>query len=537
MSDPALVHAALQHFPPGFSLAFAGWVVPVGVAATAGLCRLSARGLLRPLRRALAADPDLHWTERSRLAWPVRRRSSLLPVVIALSAGIYTATSTGPFGLLSPGWRGAALALLLLGVGVGATLQATQEALPRPVSLRDRLRALLVHVATHLLPVPACLAAGLVVDPGQPWTAALALVLAFGALLALHRGAAVRGLLWAGLASPAPPRLQDAVRRAAVEARAALPQVVMLRSWVPNAYALQGAGILLFTEGAVRALTPRQVEAVAAHELGHMAEGASLQWLRRLPWLVVAPLCLWRLALVLDEATLLVAMPGYVVAIVGLRVLLRRRLRAAESEADGFGHHHGEDYARALEAVYRGGGVPAVLGPRRVHPSLYDRMREAGIEPDWPPPEPPPSGWSLGRVGLLLLPILAPAVGLFAVTQVSAGERVGLAPVVLTAGAPAPLLGHARTRAAHGGDGEACTDLMHLSCALRPDPYTCAEAAIWLAELGRCSDAQRELERASVELLARAWDEPTMAVASEYLAGAARWVGACESAPRSPSGR
>jgi Zn-dependent protease with chaperone function len=384
MPDAVLVSAALQHFPPGFRLAFALWAVPVVGAGTFLLTHLAGRELLSPLRAAVRAHgAALHWTERNRLGWNARRWSGLLAVAAALSVGLHAFVFTGPLGLAAPAWRGVFLATWALFCGLVGALQVSAEALPVAVPLRTRAASLAGVLGLRLAGLGACLLAGLVWVPSRPWTALLALGLATASVAWLARGGTVRLLRAVGLVHSASPRLVDAVRRAAVETRSALPEIAVLRGWAPNAFAVSEAQLLLFTEGAQDGLSPEQLEAVASHELEHLAEDASLVWMRRLPLVLVLPLSLWRgLFLVERVEILLGGLALYCVLVVVLKTVLTRRLRRAERDADSASHHHGATYARALEATYRQGGVPAVLSARSVHPSLFDRMRAAGVEPD-----------------------------------------------------------------------------------------------------------------------------------------------------------
>ena len=99
-----------------------------------------------------------------------------------------------------------------------------------------------------------------------------------------------------------------------------------------------------------------------------------------------------------------------VVLIVGLRLSnrLSRRMehqadaRAAEAQASA------GVYARALERLYETNLLPAVQASKRTtHPDLYDRMIQAGLNPDYPRPAPPPRGAGMIGWGTLLLALVA----------------------------------------------------------------------------------------------------------------------------------
>lgn len=76
-----------------------------------------------------------------------------------------------------------------------------------------------------------------------------------------------------------------------------------------------------------------------------------------------------------------------------------------EIGADVFGSWLHEDksiYARALAKLYRANETPAVMSRKRlVHPHLYDRLRVAGITPDFPRPD-PPARWGSMVAGLIV---------------------------------------------------------------------------------------------------------------------------------------
>ena len=118
----------------------------------------------------------------------------------------------------------------------------------------------------------------------------------------------------------------------------------------------------------------------------------------------------------------------------------------------------------------------------------------------------------------------AALVGLFALT---AAERVPVWPVLATAGAPHALVGHGRTRIALG-DPEPGTALLELACHAQPDPYHCAETAMWLAELGRCAPAQAALAAATAASSQETGpDRGPEGALGAYLTEAATWVGRC----------
>jgi hypothetical protein len=86
-----------------------------------------------------------------------------------------------------------------------------------------------------------------------------------------------------------------------------------------------------------------------------------------------------------------------------------------EIRADVFGSWLHEDksiYARALAKLYRANELPAVMSRKRlVHPHLYDRLRAAGITPDFPRPD-PPARWGSMVASLIVVMNMAGFLGI-----------------------------------------------------------------------------------------------------------------------------
>jgi hypothetical protein len=152
---------------------------------------------------------------------------------------------------------------------------------------------------------------------------------------------------------------------------------------------------------------------------------------------------------------------------------MRRRLEhAADAHAHNEDAARGEAYARVLERIYALNGIPAVMrGALGAHPSLYDRMRAAGVEPAFARPEPPP------RMLVPLVVCFTLAIAALLGTRVALmwaevvhGERLAVIHVVLaTTGGDANAveqLGYARYLA---GDVEGATDAYAAAAELDPD--------------------------------------------------------------------
>jgi Zn-dependent protease with chaperone function len=157
-----------------------------------------------------------------------------------------------------------------------------------------------------------------------------------------------------------------------------------------QAYALPVTGELWFSRRLLAICTDEEVSAIAAHEIGHLAESrftvvgrvaASMVW-----WpLVFIPLAFAKFSLG--------GFFGLMLLCAGLSWLSRRMSHRLERRADGIAANaqgHEGVYASALEKSYRDNQMPAV-NPKgqRTHPSLYDRLTDAGRIPDYPRPQPP----------------------------------------------------------------------------------------------------------------------------------------------------
>jgi hypothetical protein len=98
---------------------------------------------------------------------------------------------------------------------------------------------------------------------------------------------------------------------------------------------------------------------------------------------------------------------GVYVAQLAVRDFVHRMEKRADAMAK---KHEGESagaYARALERLYQLSHTPAVLGGRRTHPDLYDRLLAAGVTPDYPRPRAPEAPtntyWLLGILAMMTL--------------------------------------------------------------------------------------------------------------------------------------
>jgi Zn-dependent protease with chaperone function len=364
-------------------------------------------------------------------------------------------------------------------------------------------------------------------SPSMGLWLALALTLFWLAL----RGHLLRALVVVGGARHASPELCAIVERAArrQEEKPArpLPRVLVLRWPVVNALAYPSGNILAFTDAAVALLDDDELGAVAAHELGHLAEPTRAQLVRSLQALMWIPLAALR---PLHHAFGLPALFG-MLAVFALTVgPLRRFSRRMERHADRHAHEDGQDeglYARTLEKLYRLNAIPAVL-PRAqaTHPHLYDRLRAAGVEPDYPRPAPPPRWRSLaGMTVAMVLAVLPTVAAWWAPSWLDpAGEdeeQMALASLALGPGGSWELGTLADLRLEEG-DSAAAVVLYRAAATLAHQPgLELARLTGALVAAGRCGEAEETY---------RALDDGRLLVPPEELAAAEASVASCRGA-------
>jgi Zn-dependent protease with chaperone function len=189
-----------------------------------------------------------------------------------------------------------------------------------------------------------------------------------------------------GLAWPARETVRRAVGRAQNDDPTDVRQVDELAWLMPNAVALPLQGIVAFTKVAADEMTEDELHAIALHELGHLREPPLVRWMRPVRGLLFLPMSV-AIPLIEGDHSLgfLVLLAFTVVFALATRGFSRRH----EAKADAHGAAHSPAYARSLEKLHRLAGIPAVVSKHATHPSLYDRMLEAGVTPDFPRPRAP----------------------------------------------------------------------------------------------------------------------------------------------------
>lgn len=339
---------------------------------------------------ALRRMPDAHWTERARLAHPLKQALAISLVTPLLMAAFEVGQVAGPF--TAP--RIALVPVVLIGSLAGWILAAAGTSdllrgarIPRREWLRDGLVGLLL-VRPHILWL-ALVAAFIPLRMGPAALMVLAIAaLGFG-LIFWQSGLAILKLF--GQARPASGRLRVAVERATAST-GVHPRAVWEVPWsAANAFAYPLRQEVAVTDGSLRLLDEDELATVVAHELAHLAEPTRVKLARASALLVFLLLIAippvagsWGFGGVL---VLLGAMWAIVLALLALN---RRQEHRADAVARASEEEAGRE-AIGLEKLYQAQLLPVVQGARyaRSHPDLWDRMLAAGVQPSYPRPKPP----------------------------------------------------------------------------------------------------------------------------------------------------
>lgn len=416
MSPDQAAHAFLWAGPAAL-LFWGAWSFVFTVAVT----RLVVILPLRALRRLR----DAHWTERARVAHPLKQALGASLIAPVLMAGFEVGRLAGPF-VKAP--RIALVLAVMAGSLAGWSLVARSvhgvlhgERLSWRAWLRETITSLLMawpHVLWLALLMPFI--------PPRMGSAAVAVLvvatLGFG-LLYWKSGLSILRLL--GWARPATDRLQAVFDRAA-ESMGTRSAAVWEVSWsVANAFALPMRREVAVTDGALRVLDDADLVTIAHHELAHLEEPPRVRLARSFVWIVFLLMVAaqpvsgtWGLE---GLAVLCAVAWGLVLALLALN---RRQEQTADAGAKASEEEAGRE-AASLEKIYRDQLLPVVQGFRlvRSHPDLWDRMLAAGVQPSYPRPKPPrfPGYLVLSLCTILLLwPILtrtaSTAVSIFVIS-------------------------------------------------------------------------------------------------------------------------
>lgn len=371
------------------------------------------------LRRPIPAA----WTERARLATSVRLTLMLVTLCFALAGGIFAWHLASPLLGTSRAWLGLATGVAAFAgadlVRLGLERRLRGEAIPALGWYAWKALWLAIFGA-QLVPV---LVGGVLAGDRFDRRAVLVVAATMAIVLALGTGALWLVLAALGLVRRASERVCAAVERASARTGVrpkAVWTIPTLGVPFANAFALPMLRRIAFTADAVRWLDDDELEAIAAHELGHVSEPASVIAARLARSAIYLPLVLLRPLIGVFGPAAALLLP--LVFVVGVR-LSARLARRMEERADAIAHGRGRGgrhpphddevspaYARGLEKLYARNLVPAVMaGKRRVHPDLWDRMVAAGATPAYPKPAPPRTkgallvGVTAGFLGALAL--------------------------------------------------------------------------------------------------------------------------------------
>lgn len=353
----------------------------------------------RPLRLLPA---DAHWSEVARHYWHLRIARTLATIWIVTAAA---ASSYDDLTKRGDDWWIVFVAVAALaGCIIGS--RAAGRGLPLPETVR---RGNLRSTLTQLLLFPGgpsiLILMALTFRRGLSAESFIiaGVVLLFNIVLML--GGSVAILRMAGLLKPVDEPLQKAAGDQAAAQGVPLRHVMRMDLPMANAFAFPWTKDLSFTNSMLTELSSEELHSVIAHELGHLKEGLATRWSRLIGLLSIFTIGLAPAAVIDGQPLVALGLFAGYIGVSRLAAWIHKRLensadqhaRDAESE-DGV-------YARALEKIHQASLIPAVLHPRSPYPSLYDRMTDAGVNPDFARPEPP------GRVLPMLCGILA--TGLF----------------------------------------------------------------------------------------------------------------------------
>ena len=352
---------------------------------------VSAAGLRLASRRYRCLPDDAHWTERARLLWPLRIARIATIIWIPLGMGIFgpSANDSGSYIKLY------ATAAGLAGVLMGARVAFMGLKVPnRAWAMSLRARAVLILVMSPLLLIIVLMV--LMLGHSLDSTAIAVAVggLCFSLVWTLGLGLWLCAKL--GVLRPASENLRLLAQRVSDRLGVPLRHVYEIEIPSANAFAFTASGDIGITKGAIEILPDDEMEAVVAHELGHLKE---LPAVKRLRFLGLLPFSLMILYGPVTHTWGLKWGFGILVAIVLFRRAMMKFRRSAEKDADAVAktdETSSGTYARALEHLYEANLAPAMIAGATTHPNLYDRMIEAGVTPAYPRPAPSTKwqGWA-----------------------------------------------------------------------------------------------------------------------------------------------
>lgn len=388
-------------------------LVPIATARVLALLLLS-KG--RSQGGSSSSDGEDFHARAVRVA-PFRSACFALGVVQLQLAWLLGSTAIGPAWIDSPRsgaveiFAGLVTLVAFVGGGIGRLVEREhtggplgRAALRDVVALRLRMGAYLlgplvvVHLASRL---------PLVDDEGTLRWSIVALALALVAIGVAYGGLAA--MVLTGAVRRPQPRIVELARRAASREGVRLASVWRLPTGsVPfaNAAAIPWARTMVVTDRITELLDEDELDAVLAHEAGHLSEAPWVALARvgaaslLVAGLALGPTILW--ALGVSDTNQLLALAVLLLTGLLLLVLVAKLARRMEERADAHAREHvgNESLARALEKIHHDALAPLVTGRKRVHPDLYDRLASCGREQAERPAPPKTRGGLLTGLAL-----------------------------------------------------------------------------------------------------------------------------------------
>ena len=446
------------------------WAGPVTYLLVVSLASMVAsRIVIRVALRGWDESQDMHWTERSRRCHPARIASGLLMLFAPIIAMAFVNLWQSPLDTLSRKGLLIVTAAVATASCIPSHVDMLNRILPRATTTRRWLADMVVIGGLMYPTLPLTLLLLLLVprEFGHAFVWWLGMSLLF--LTAYHHSGGMTLLRVFRLAHPAGPRLQGIVSRVSQADHTKPPPSFEITWSMLNALALPSRQQLAFSSAALAHLNDEQLEAIAAHELGHLAEPKHILWLRSLAGLYPV---LFATALPAGATFgAYGALPPIGIVLL-LGVFLRRLSRRMEHRADDHAHElDNNTYACALETIYRMNGLPATMYARGTHPQLSDRLAALAYAPSYPRPAPPSRWRARASVGLGLLVKLFIVVGAtVAQPLLSADDSTTSLHIALATsyGGPAELESLA-AQAATRGDLPAASRLYSAALTLRQE--------------------------------------------------------------------
>jgi hypothetical protein len=272
-----------------------------------------------------------------------------------------------------------------------------------------------------------------------------------------------------------------------------------------NAYAWPHLHTVAVTKAAADLLTPKELEAVFAHEIGHISEPLSRR-IARMGMLAMPQFVVVAIYFLMSMGySLLVSVTAASVLLALFGVQIGRQLAGAEERADDVAKSIEENaavYASALEKLHRFNLIPAVTGQRVVgHPDLYDRLIAVGATPAFARPKAPTRGRGEAAVAVAMFIAFMGAallkVGPFVATVAPTSDAVNTwLSVGMDGGATALGLMKTAEGAHKSGAYETSRTLFRLAAKKFPAPGVYFNWALSSAAAGDCAEARQAVAAA-----------------------------------------